>query len=308
MTIRDSNLSLEIVKYLLEQKADIEIKNNEGNTPLHVAVLNHRLEVIHYLVEQSTVNLNTPGNRGNTALHFAMTIRDAKFSLEIVKYLLEKKAILKVKNRDGHTPINLAIINRHYEIIQYLRKKNYKRNKSLEVVQIDPNPLAKDLESKTKISRQHHVEVKLENELPSKHRTVNINSAEGFNLLGFFKPISCPHNNLNDQKFKVDYLHMNNTLYLVDMLVRKKTGKKHNFFQDNYLSDLEVQAYALNIITEFEKDLKESEINADFNEVALLAKLVGKIKSGQLCEISKILLSTIQEANFPILKQVNQKK
>jgi len=48
---------LSIVEYLVNQKADINAKNQDGNTPLHYAAANAHLSVVEYLVNQK-VDIN----------------------------------------------------------------------------------------------------------------------------------------------------------------------------------------------------------------------------------------------------------
>jgi len=43
---------LSVVEYLVNQKADINVKDNDGSTPLHLAAQYGHLSVVEYLVNQ----------------------------------------------------------------------------------------------------------------------------------------------------------------------------------------------------------------------------------------------------------------
>ena len=48
----DELLRIEIIKYLLENNADLNVKNNLGSTVLHVAAENSSLKIVKFLVEE----------------------------------------------------------------------------------------------------------------------------------------------------------------------------------------------------------------------------------------------------------------
>lgn len=63
-----------IVKVLLKQGADPRVQSKRGLTPLMLAALNRRANVVRTLLPVSDVNAK--GNRGETALHFAVEVGD----------------------------------------------------------------------------------------------------------------------------------------------------------------------------------------------------------------------------------------
>src|SRR5207244_10839738 len=72
-----------------------------GNTPLHVAVLNHYLPLIDWL-EESGVNPNAPGHGGDTPLHLAITT-DGASGGTMIRRLLSMKADVNATNDYGET-------------------------------------------------------------------------------------------------------------------------------------------------------------------------------------------------------------
>ena len=101
--------NLEIVKYLVDNGADIYSGNN---SPLMNAVGNGRLEIIKYLVEKG-VNIHA---RNDDALAEA----SKKGHLEIVKYLIKNGADIHTKN---DCALIWASLKNNFEIVKYLVEK-----------------------------------------------------------------------------------------------------------------------------------------------------------------------------------------
>ena len=59
-----------MVKYFVEKGANIEAKNNDGDTPLHYACLNQKTEIVKYFIEKGA-NIEAKNKNGNTPLHYA---------------------------------------------------------------------------------------------------------------------------------------------------------------------------------------------------------------------------------------------
>jgi ankyrin repeat protein len=75
--------SLNMVKYLVEHGADINLQDLNGDTALKIAAYYDKFEIIKYLVEHGA-NINTPDNTGiSTALSISL-------KPEIRNYLLSK--------------------------------------------------------------------------------------------------------------------------------------------------------------------------------------------------------------------------
>jgi ankyrin repeat protein len=110
---------VDAVRFLVERESSISASNNKGDTPLHVAAKNGKFEIVKYLVKKGA-DVNKPNKResGETALHVAV----CEDSLEIVKYLCENGG-QKVCNRNEYsdvTPLHLAASAGKLEIVKYL--------------------------------------------------------------------------------------------------------------------------------------------------------------------------------------------
>jgi ankyrin len=84
LNVAASNAHLEVVKFLIEQQAKVNVKTTEGWTPLYEAALNNHLEVVKFMIEQQAeVDMKT--TEGWTPLHVAACYGH----LEMVKFLIE---------------------------------------------------------------------------------------------------------------------------------------------------------------------------------------------------------------------------
>ena len=86
------NGKLDCVKALIEAGADLNAKENDGWTALHLAACNGKLDCVKALIEAGA-DLNAKDNDGWTALHLA-----ARYGkLDCVKALIEAGADLNAK-------------------------------------------------------------------------------------------------------------------------------------------------------------------------------------------------------------------
>ena len=61
----------EIVTILLSSGADINAKNNDGDTPLHKAILYPEINTVKILLNQEKLRINIENNEGLTARDIA---------------------------------------------------------------------------------------------------------------------------------------------------------------------------------------------------------------------------------------------
>ncbi|MCP4438373.1 MAG: hypothetical protein GY810_05460 [Aureispira sp.] len=117
-----SSNQLKVVKYLLEQGADLKATAYQGNTTLIYAAAEGHLAIVQLLLEHGA-DINEQNKIGWTALMQAST----KNRYKVVKLLLEKGAQTTAIDKEFRlTALGLAKENNHTEIIEILEKHGAK--------------------------------------------------------------------------------------------------------------------------------------------------------------------------------------
>ena len=100
-----NNNQLDLVRFLLENGANLEAKTSKGHTPLHFAVLYKKIEVVKLLIQKGA-DINATDGFKNTPLHMAI------FSnrIEVGTILVKNRANLEAKDNWGFTPLQKAIL------------------------------------------------------------------------------------------------------------------------------------------------------------------------------------------------------
>jgi len=109
-----------VQKLLLESPKLVNLRNDAGFTPLHLAALNKQGETVKLLIAKGAdLNLKSTCRQEATPLHFAVTGGD----LEIVKLLVAKGAKVDGREIDGETPLCYAAFNGYNDIAAFLLEK-----------------------------------------------------------------------------------------------------------------------------------------------------------------------------------------
>ena len=106
----------DLARLLIEAGADVQTANNAGNTPVQVAAFAGLPEVIKLLVEAGAP-VNVPDQVGDTPLHDAAL----QGQVEAARVLLEAGADVHAKNNAGKTPLDLARQHGHENMAAVLR-------------------------------------------------------------------------------------------------------------------------------------------------------------------------------------------
>lgn len=155
-----TNKHFEVVKFLVDNEADVNVADSQGKTPLIVAAEKGNEAVVGYLIQQGKAKVNVKDEKKNSPLiiaakknNFAMLkyllSKDADLNAkddsdwnalfhaaahgnqEAVKLLLERRDGININETDarGNTALNRAISRGHVDVVQLL----------LEEGMIDPN-------------------------------------------------------------------------------------------------------------------------------------------------------------------------
>ncbi|MFB8787332.1 MAG: ankyrin repeat domain-containing protein [Potamolinea sp.] len=103
------NNEQEVAQLLIAKGADVNAKNKNGETPLHLA----RSQEMAQLLIAKGADVNAKNKNGETPLHLAR-------SQEMVQLLIAKGADVNAKNKNGETPLRLALRINKQEIAQLL--------------------------------------------------------------------------------------------------------------------------------------------------------------------------------------------
>lgn len=127
MTINDliEQQNLVKIKQIKNELAQIalEERTNDGKTTLHIAVKNSSIDAIkHLLTLEEKSGLEIRDNQRRTPIFEAVLNN----SIQAVELLINAGANPNIKDIDGITPLYLAKIKKHNEIINILEKKGAK--------------------------------------------------------------------------------------------------------------------------------------------------------------------------------------
>ncbi|KAJ3644971.1 hypothetical protein Zmor_022667 [Zophobas morio] len=96
-----------LLEALINSGESINIIDDRGNTPLHVAVQNQKKEVFDYLLTRGDVRIDARNFEGFTPLMHAVVHSDSHYALN----LIEKGADLNVRNKLGACALHFASDN-----------------------------------------------------------------------------------------------------------------------------------------------------------------------------------------------------
>lgn len=116
---------VEIIQKLIEKRLDINSVDDQGNTLLHHSVMKGNLEVIQKLLELGS-KVDAKNEDDETPLHIAAKIEreyDEDIAFKISVMLLEKGANPNIKDELGNTVVHYAARNGNLRLLEALFKK-----------------------------------------------------------------------------------------------------------------------------------------------------------------------------------------
>ncbi|XP_027702621.1 ankyrin repeat domain-containing protein 7-like, partial [Vombatus ursinus] len=93
----------DVVSLLVERKCNLNLRDNNSQTPLIKAVECQQEECATILLEHGA-DPNLVDANNNTALHYAASGRNTAIAAKLLRH----KAAIEAKNKEGYTPLLLA--------------------------------------------------------------------------------------------------------------------------------------------------------------------------------------------------------
>ena len=106
---------LEVIKYLVGQGANLDLKNNKGKSALYLAAEKQYYEIANFLI-QNHADVNTKDSDGNTLLYVAIKLADVK----LLRMLFDAKIDINLKDGEGYTVIQEAARSKQYDVLNML--------------------------------------------------------------------------------------------------------------------------------------------------------------------------------------------
>jgi ankyrin repeat protein len=119
---------INVVKFLLDNGANLEAKSHQGDTALIIAcsVRNH-IEMVKILV-YAGANVEEKNDKGRTALTVACIKNSTENTMENIKFLIEEcGADLETTDNKNRNPILYLTPTDHKQIIDFIENLNMKR-------------------------------------------------------------------------------------------------------------------------------------------------------------------------------------
>ena len=101
-------------KILLSHDANLNVQDDYGFTPLHIAAQKNKSELIKFFLDNNA-DVNLRGNFGSSVLHWAVL----SCNISIVELLIKSGADPNAKDRNGQTPTNWGE-QKEKKIIKYI--------------------------------------------------------------------------------------------------------------------------------------------------------------------------------------------
>jgi len=106
----------EYVKFLINEGADVNYKDDLGRTPLMHAVMKKNINIIRFFTTKDTSKINESDCNGDTALIYAFKLNNN----EIIEELLLWNADFEIKNNKNDTTLTISATHSNLYLFDYL--------------------------------------------------------------------------------------------------------------------------------------------------------------------------------------------
>jgi ankyrin repeat protein len=117
--------SIETNRMVINLGLDLLSPNEEGYTPLHIACLYGRLDIVKMLLEKNPNLIQLTENLRQAPTPLALSLIGSELgNSEIAKFLLENGARLNIPDSCGNYPIHYAFLSDNVELIKFVLEKH----------------------------------------------------------------------------------------------------------------------------------------------------------------------------------------
>lgn len=110
----------DIAKMLVNHGADVNVRDNNGDVPLHIAITDNRNDSIKLLLSRSSI-VNASNNKGELPIHLAVRIRNT----HAIKLLLQHGASLLDETVSHDIVLFISIQRSDYQMVKNLVRLFY---------------------------------------------------------------------------------------------------------------------------------------------------------------------------------------
>ncbi|SPM44453.1 ankyrin [Orientia tsutsugamushi] len=107
------------IALLLKYNADVNIENNQGNTPLSDAVECKCVEPLAIMLKHNSTGINKKYDEGETLLHIAVRNK----IIDIIQLLIDYGADIDAKDDNGMTTIDYAAKSGNTDVFNFLTEQ-----------------------------------------------------------------------------------------------------------------------------------------------------------------------------------------
>lgn len=127
--IKEEGKGVGLATALLQTGARVATRDKYGLNTLHYACINQRVQLVSVLLNSLDCHVNAKCKRtGNTALHFTATNGNSNIARQLIQQLKRYHLSMEVKNRDGLTPLQVAVQAESHEVVQLLVEAGAERS------------------------------------------------------------------------------------------------------------------------------------------------------------------------------------
>lgn len=112
--------SLDVVEFVVEQQLCVDVKDANGQSPLHIAASHGNTKTVEFFIKEGNPHINVEDIARKTPLHLASTNGHDK----VVELLVKNHANISAKDHLGLSPLHCAIRNNHVAIAKFLLEKD----------------------------------------------------------------------------------------------------------------------------------------------------------------------------------------